>query len=57
MQDPLPRFPTQAELAESRRKQHEEEQKLLEENPPPTIGVLARPVAQSCADTQAHEGA
>ncbi|CAI5721416.1 unnamed protein product [Hyaloperonospora brassicae] len=35
--DPLPRFPTQAELAESRKKQNEEDQKLLEENPPPTV--------------------
>ncbi|CAH0516372.1 unnamed protein product [Peronospora belbahrii] len=35
--DPLPRFPTQAELAESRKKQHEEDLKLLEENPPPTV--------------------
>ncbi|TMW64989.1 hypothetical protein Poli38472_009156 [Pythium oligandrum] len=34
--EPLPRFPTQAELAETRRKQHEEEKKMLEENPPPT---------------------
>ncbi|CAI5730872.1 unnamed protein product [Peronospora destructor] len=35
--DPLPRFPTQAELAESRKKQNEEDQKMLEENPPPTV--------------------
>ncbi|CEG35518.1 peptidylprolyl isomerase d (cyclophilin d) [Plasmopara halstedii] len=35
--DPLPRFPTQAELAESRKKQIEEDKKLLEENPPPTV--------------------
>ncbi|KAG3117016.1 hypothetical protein PI124_g4331 [Phytophthora idaei] len=35
--DPLPRFPTQAELAESRKKQHEEDKKMLEENPPPTV--------------------
>lgn len=35
--DPLPRFPTQAELAESRKKQNEEDRKLLEENPPPTV--------------------
>ncbi|KAF1780309.1 Peptidyl-prolyl cis-trans isomerase, FKBP-type [Phytophthora cactorum] len=38
--DPLPRFPTQAELAESRKKQHEEDKKMLEENPPPTVGTL-----------------
>ncbi|KAG7383823.1 hypothetical protein PHYPSEUDO_003306 [Phytophthora pseudosyringae] len=35
--DPLPRFPTQAELAESRKKQHEEDKKMMEENPPPTV--------------------
>ncbi|KAE9007033.1 hypothetical protein PR003_g17243 [Phytophthora rubi] len=35
--DPLPRFPTQAELAESRKKQYEEDKKTLEENPPPTV--------------------
>ncbi|TYZ57411.1 hypothetical protein PybrP1_005996 [[Pythium] brassicae (nom. inval.)] len=35
--EPLPRFPTQAELAESRKKQHEEEKKMYEENPPPTL--------------------
>ncbi|GLE05576.1 hypothetical protein PINS_up014608 [Pythium insidiosum] len=31
--EPLPRFPSQAELAQSRRKQYEEEKKMLEENP------------------------
>ncbi|KAJ0393788.1 hypothetical protein P43SY_008225 [Pythium insidiosum] len=35
--EPLPRFPSQAELAQSRRKQFEEEKKMLEENPPPTV--------------------
>ncbi|DBA04885.1 TPA: hypothetical protein N0F65_006887 [Lagenidium giganteum] len=35
--EPLPRFPTQAELAESRRKQEEEDKKMMEENPPPTV--------------------
>ncbi|EGZ29315.1 hypothetical protein PHYSODRAFT_353627 [Phytophthora sojae] len=36
--DALPRFPTQAELAESRKKQYEDDKKMLEENPPPTVG-------------------
>ena len=40
--DPLPRFPTQAELAETRRKQAEEDKKALEENPPPTVGWLSQ---------------
>ncbi|KAF4033078.1 FKBP-type peptidyl-prolyl cis-trans isomerase [Phytophthora infestans] len=35
--DPLPRFPTQAELAESRKKQQEEDKKMMDENPPPTV--------------------
>ncbi|RLN63384.1 hypothetical protein BBJ29_001738 [Phytophthora kernoviae] len=35
--DPLPRFPTQSELAESRKKQNEEDKKMMEENPPPTV--------------------
>uniref|UniRef100_K3X0E9 peptidylprolyl isomerase n=1 Tax=Globisporangium ultimum (strain ATCC 200006 / CBS 805.95 / DAOM BR144) TaxID=431595 RepID=K3X0E9_GLOUD len=35
--EPLPRFPTQAELAESRKKQAEEERKMYEANPPPSI--------------------
>ena len=38
----MPRFPTQAELAESRKKQDEEDQKLLEENPPPTVGAFGQ---------------
>lgn len=39
IQEPLPRFPTQAELAESRKKQYEEEKKMMEDNPPPTLGA------------------
>ncbi|KDO24233.1 hypothetical protein SPRG_09869 [Saprolegnia parasitica CBS 223.65] len=34
---PLPKFPSQAELAESRKRQNEEDRKMLEENPPPTV--------------------
>ncbi|OQR98057.1 hypothetical protein THRCLA_06793 [Thraustotheca clavata] len=38
----LPKFPTQAELAESRRRQNEEDKKMLEENPPPTVDERLR---------------
>ncbi|KAH9082510.1 hypothetical protein Ae201684P_009833 [Aphanomyces euteiches] len=34
---PLPKFPSQAELAESRKRQAEEDRKRLEENPPATV--------------------
>ncbi|CCI40527.1 unnamed protein product [Albugo candida] len=40
--DPLPRFPTSAELAETRKQQHEENKKMLEENPPPTVDERVR---------------
>ncbi|KAL0592102.1 hypothetical protein ABG067_000755 [Albugo candida] len=40
--DPLPRFPTPAELAETRKQQHEENKKMLEENPPPTVDERVR---------------
>ncbi|OQR91632.1 hypothetical protein ACHHYP_04519 [Achlya hypogyna] len=33
----LPKFPSQAELAESRKRQDAEDRKMLEENPPPTV--------------------
>ncbi|ETV73867.1 hypothetical protein, variant [Aphanomyces astaci] len=34
---PLPKFPSQAELAESRKRQAEEDRKMLEDNPPATV--------------------
>ncbi|KAF0686791.1 Aste57867_21454 [Aphanomyces stellatus] len=34
---PLPKFPSQAELAESRKRQAEEDRKMLEQNPPATV--------------------
>ena len=37
--DPLPRFPSKAELEQTRKKTEEEERKRLEENPPPTTGI------------------
>ncbi|RHY04944.1 hypothetical protein DYB30_006796 [Aphanomyces astaci] len=36
---PLPKFPSQAELAESRKRQAEEDRKMLEDNPPATAFV------------------
>ncbi|RHY21912.1 hypothetical protein DYB32_009679 [Aphanomyces invadans] len=39
---PLPKFPSPAELAESRKRQAEEDRKMLEANPPATVGTPRR---------------